>query len=377
MTAAAQRDDDEESILALLPVIRRVVVARVRDPEVVEDLVQETLTRVLAARYRVEADVLAPYAVATARNLMARRARSIGTARDKAHLLISTEVPEVPEENLLRDEDSRLLAAALSLLSPAERDLLLAHEVQGVDVRSLAEDEQSSPGAVAARLSRTRAKLRVEYLLARERTPVHDARCRPVLRALSLGDRRRQRELDVAGHLLECPVCSRLSPELLRRRAADAQDDTAGVVVPVEQDADVVAARQSGRDVALRAGFGATEATLLATAISEMARNVVKFAVRGEVRIFPVSSGRDQGVTVVVRDVGPGIADLDRAMQDGYSTYHGLGLGLPGTRRLMDRFEVVTETGKGTTVTMTKWRASDSRGRPAGEAVGRRENEGT
>ncbi len=377
MTAAAQRDDDEESILALLPVIRRVVVARVRDPEVVEDLVQETLTRVLAARYRVEADVLAPYAVATARNLMARRARSIGTARDKAHLLISTEVPEVPEENLLRDEDSRLLAAALSLLSPAERDLLLAHEVQGVDVRSLAEDEQSSPGAVAARLSRTRAKLRVEYLLARERTPVHDARCRPVLRALSLGDRRRQRELDVAGHLLECPVCSRLSPELLRRRAADAQDDTAGVVVPVEQDADVVAARQSGRDVALRAGFGATEATLLATAISEMARNVVKFAVRGEVRIFPVSSGRDQGVTVVVRDVGPGIADLDRAMQDGYSTYHGLGLGLPGTRRLMDRFEVVTETGKGTTVTMTKWRSSDSRGRPAGEAVGRRENEGT
>lgn len=359
MTTAEQRQGDEEWILALVPLVRRVVAARVRDPHAVDDLVQETLARVMSARFRVEADALAPYAVAIARNLVARRARSVGTARDKAHLLVPTDVPEPPGEKLLREEDSRLLATALSRMSPDERDLLLAHEVRGVGLRTLAEVERSTPGAVAARLNRTRAKLRVEYLLARERVGVVNPRCRPVLRALSMGDRRRQRELDVAGHLLACDLCSRLSAELLERRGRDGDDDALDVSVSVETDADVVAARQRGRDIAVRAGFGATEATLLATAISEIARNVVKFAVRGEVRIFVVSDGRRQGVTVIVRDVGPGIADLAQALQDGYSTYEGLGLGLPGTRRLMDQFEVVTETGKGTTVTMTKWRVSE------------------
>jgi serine/threonine-protein kinase RsbT len=360
VTTAEQRQDDEQSIVALVPVVRRVVAARVRDAHAVDDLVQETLTRVMAVRFRVDAEALAPYAIATARNLVARHARTIGTARDKAHLLVDPEVPEPPGESLLREEDSKLLATALAGLSPAERDLLLAHEVAGVNVRTLAEDEQSTPGAVAARLNRTRAKLRVEYLIAREQAEVASPRCRPVLRALSMADRRRQRELDVAGHLLGCDLCSRISAELLERRSRDA-DDASGVVVPVEIDADVVTARQHGRDVALRTGFGATEATLLATAISEMARNVVKFAVRGEVRIFPISDGERQGVTVVVRDVGPGILDLDQAMQDGYSTYEGLGLGLPGTRRLMDRFEVATESGRGTTITMTKWQSSDLR----------------
>jgi serine/threonine-protein kinase RsbT len=366
VTTARQREGDDEPILTLVPVVRRVVAARVRDAHVVEDLVQETVTRVMAARFRVADDALAPYAVATARNLVARYARSIGTARDKAHLLMATEEPEPPGERLLRDEDSKLLATALGQLSPAERDLLLAHELRGVSTRTLAEDERSTPGAVAARLNRTRAKLRVEFLLAREQTQVVDPRCRPVLRALSMGDRRRQRELDAAGHLLECELCSQISSELLQRRGRDSDDETLGAVVPVEEDADVVTARQKGRDVAVRAGFGATEATLLATAISEMARNVVKFALRGEVRVLPVSSGRCHGVTVVVRDVGPGIADLDLAMRDGYSTYEGLGLGLPGTRRLMDRFEVITEPGKGTTVTMTKWRSSDMRSKAAG-----------
>jgi anti-sigma regulatory factor (Ser/Thr protein kinase) len=107
--------------------------------------------------------------------------------------------------------------------------------------------------------------------------------------------------------------------------------------------------------MAVRAGFPATDLTLLATAISEIARNIVKFARRGELTITMVSDGGRTGVTIVARDSGPGIPDTARAMQDGYSTYRGLGLGLGGTRRLMDEFDIVSEVGVGTTVTMTKW----------------------
>jgi anti-sigma regulatory factor (Ser/Thr protein kinase) len=89
--------------------------------------------------------------------------------------------------------------------------------------------------------------------------------------------------------------------------------------------------------------------------VSEVARNIVRFASSGEVVIEILEEPRP-GIRIVARDVGPGIADVDRALQDGFSTYNGLGLGLPGTRRLMDEFGVVSETGHGTTVTMTKWR---------------------
>jgi len=141
---------------------------------------------------------------------------------------------------------------------------------------------------------------------------------------------------------------------LLDRQARVANEDEARVSVTT--DADVVVARQEGRRVAARAGFTATELAVIATAISEIARNIVKFAKRGEVVVTVVSENERTGVTVVARDVGPGIPDVDRAVQDGYSTYGGLGLGLPGARRLMDEFEIVSEVGNGTTVTMTKWR---------------------
>ncbi len=94
---------------------------------------------------------------------------------------------------------------------------------------------------------------------------------------------------------------------------------------------------------------------MIATAVSEIARNIVRFAGTGEVLIELVDVPRP-GVRVVARDTGPGIEDVQRALTDGYSTYHGLGLGLPGARRLMDEFSVVSEIGRGTTVTMTKWR---------------------
>jgi anti-sigma regulatory factor (Ser/Thr protein kinase) len=128
------------------------------------------------------------------------------------------------------------------------------------------------------------------------------------------------------------------------------------VRVPIQGDADVVAARKQGRELAAQVGFSATELTIIATAISEIARNIVMFANRGEVVVSLVGEDRGQGVTVVARDVGPGIADLERALQDGYSGYGGMGLGLPGSRRLMDEFEITSEVDKGTTVTMTKWR---------------------
>ena len=179
-------------------------------------------------------------------------------------------------------------------------------------------------------------------------------RCRPVLFALSAGDRRRQRELDTAGHLLDCDCCLGLSTALFDRRPPSRNDDEA--IVMVTQDADVVTARQLARQVAVRAGFTSTDLTLIATAISEISRNIVKFARRGEIVIRLVDEPGRRGITVVARDRGPGIGDIAAALRDGVSSYRGLGLGLPGARRLMDEFDIVSEVGRGTTVTMAKWR---------------------
>jgi RNA polymerase sigma factor (sigma-70 family) len=354
--APCESRPDDDGLAELVPVVRRVVGARVRDPDLAEDLVQETLTRVVAARSRVEGGTLAPYAATTARNVVASHFRREDLAKRKAHLLAEDEAASPPIDGMVDEEDRRLLGAALARLPAGERDLLVAHEVEGQDTRSLAASRDSTPGAVAAALSRSRAKLRVEYLLLREDLEPLTDRCRPVLRALSAGDRRRQRELDAGKHLLHCAVCAQVASGLLDRRAATPLHEE--VRIPVERDADVVTARRRGREVAEQLGFSPTDATLLATAISEMARNIVKFAVRGDITVHEVSEEGRQGVTIVVRDVGPGIPDLELAMRDGYSTYNGLGLGLPGARRLMDQFDVVTEAGRGTTITMTKWRSS-------------------
>lgn len=260
---------------------------------------------------------------------------------------------EPPADDLLRQEDRAFVSAALARLSSADRDLLVAHEVHGADTGTMAAERGSTPGAVAAGLGRARASLRVEYLLAAESTEPPTDRCRPVLRALSSRDRRRQRELDANRHLLECRTCAQLAERLFERRGRPAED---GVVrVPVSRDADVVTARQQGREVAARAGFSSSDQTLIATAISEISRNIVKFADRGEVTISLVSEDGRRGISVVVSDVGPGIANPDDALRDGYSTYQGLGLGLPGAKRLMDAFHLRSVPGEGTTVTMEKW----------------------
>lgn len=127
------------------------------------------------------------------------------------------------------------------------------------------------------------------------------------------------------------------------------------VYVPIRNDADVVAARSAGRSVAERGGFGVADVTMIATAISELARNILRYAHEGEIVVETVERDSQAGVSVVARDDGPGIADVNLAMQDGFSTGNSLGLGLPGTRRLMDEFEIVSVPGSGTTVTAIKW----------------------
>lgn len=344
-------DRGSADVAGLIPLVRRIVASRVPDPATADDLVQETLARVLAAAGRVEPGMLEPYAIVTARNVVASMWRDQDRHRRHQHRVVDLRPPEAPDEDVLAREDRAAVAEALTRLSDRERATLLAHEVSGRDTRSLAAELGSTAGAVAAQLNRTRARLRVEYLLVSERVEPPTERCRPVLLAISGGDRRRQREVDAARHLLECDLCARLSEPLVGRGRS--RDDA--LRVAVRTDADVVAARQTAREVATRLGFSTTDVTLIATAVSEIARNIVRFADSGEVVVTELQEPRT-GISVVARDAGPGIPDVERALQDGYSTYQGLGLGLPGARRLMDEFAVVSEVGRGTTVTMTKWR---------------------
>lgn len=331
--------------------VRRIIGARVADRSTADDLVQETLVRVLAASGRVEPGMLEPYAIVTARNVVASMWQEQDRHRRNQHRVIDLRLPDAPDEDLLAGEDRAAVAQALERLSDRERRTLLAHEVSGQDTRTLAEELGSTAGAVAAQLNRSRARLRVEYLLALEHIEPPTERCRPILLAISSGDRRRQREVDAARHLLECDVCAQLSQRLMVR----AQQRADEVRIPIQTDADIVAARQEARELAGRLGFSRTDLTVIATAVSEIARNIVRFAGVGEI-VAEVLHEPRRGVRIVARDTGPGIADVDQALTDGYSTYHGLGLGLPGARRLMDEFAVVSEVGRGTTVTMTKWR---------------------
>ena len=125
--------------------------------------------------------------------------------------------------------------------------------------------------------------------------------------------------------------------------------------VPVASDGDIVAARQKGRELALQAGFAGSDLTLIATAISEVARNIIVYAKSGEVAFSLTEEGGRRGLVVVAQDQGPGIADIEQAMQDGFSTGKSLGLGLPGARRLMDEFAIQSKVGEGTVITMKKW----------------------
>jgi serine/threonine-protein kinase RsbT len=125
--------------------------------------------------------------------------------------------------------------------------------------------------------------------------------------------------------------------------------------IAIESDADVVTARQRARALAVGLEMPTTDQTLLATAISEIARNITAYAKRGEVLLDVIQDGGRRGIRVVAVDEGPGIEDVERALTDGYTTGGGLGLGLPGARRLVDEFDIQTAPGEGTRVTLIKW----------------------
>lgn len=125
--------------------------------------------------------------------------------------------------------------------------------------------------------------------------------------------------------------------------------------VPITSATDIVTARQKGRALAVDLGFESVEATLIAAAISEVSRNIVEYAKSGEIILQPSRNGSKAGLSVVARDQGPGIPDVARAMQYGYSTRRSLGVGLPGAKLLMDEFDIVSHVGQGTTITMKKW----------------------
>ena len=133
-------------------------------------------------------------------------------------------------------------------------------------------------------------------------------------------------------------------------------------IIPIESDSDVVTARQRARELAGKLELTSTDQTLLATAISEVARNITTYAKRGEVELTVVrdDNGRE-GIRVIARDQGPGIENVELALQDGYTSGGGLGLGLPGARRLVDDFHIETAPGQGTTVTLVMWARPNAR----------------
>jgi len=187
----------EQELLAAAGPVRRFVSARLRDRHAVDDVVQETLLRVLAARNRLDESSLLPYAVVTARNLVTEMGREHDRHRRHAHRVVDLREPDRPEDVVLRREEQAALAAALDGLPLADRRLLLAHEVDGQDTVSLAQAHGTTPGGVAARLARARARLRVGYVLG--------------LRGV---------DLPTVRHLIGCPACAEASGPLLQRQRA-------------------------------------------------------------------------------------------------------------------------------------------------------------
>jgi RNA polymerase sigma factor (sigma-70 family) len=227
-------DTRQQDLLALTPLIRRVVAARVRDPQVVDDLVQETFARLLQAGPRLDDGALAPFAVVLARNVAVSFVRGRFTEARHLHRLVELTEPDRPEERAVRQEEARAVAEGLARLPDRDRSTLVANEVEGADTATLAAELGSTPGAVAAQLARARAKLRVNYLLAFRGVDLPTDRCRSILNALSAGDRRRQRALDAGGHLLDCEVCASLSEPLTERRRALAGLLPLGLFKPLE-----------------------------------------------------------------------------------------------------------------------------------------------
>ena len=198
-------------------VVRRTLSACSRDHHLIEDLTQETIVRVAAAEHRLPADAHRAYAIVIARNLLVAHARHQSVRSRHLHRLLEQPDPGGPEQLVLDNEETDAMAAALDRLDADARELLLRHEAEGIDLATLAEEAHVSTGAIAMRLARARAELRLEFLLSFRHVELPTDRCRAVLLALSSGDRRQQEKVDVPRHLDECDVCASLAPPIRKR----------------------------------------------------------------------------------------------------------------------------------------------------------------
>lgn len=204
-------------VLAVEPVIRRVVAARAANAADIDDLVQDCLERLLVARVRLAPEAVLPYAVVTARNLVSSHAKTASRRAAAAPRIHDAAEPEQPGDALLAGEARDAMTAALTRLSDQERCDILAYYSDGSPAES---EVRESRGALRVRMARTRAKLRLEYLLAFRHVELPSPTCRSVLLAVSAGDTRRQRELGAGQHLLDCATCAALSEPLDRRSVA-------------------------------------------------------------------------------------------------------------------------------------------------------------
>ncbi|GAA3602792.1 hypothetical protein GCM10022223_18200 [Kineosporia mesophila] len=200
--------------------LRRYVGARVRVDDR-EDIVQETLTRMLKARARVEPGTEIAYALVVARHVIIDRAAQESRARDNRPRLIDLTAPPLPDDILLGVEERYAIREALEQLPDSQRAMFLAHVLNDEPLTSLANDSETTSGSIGSLMARTRARLRVDYVLAlRGISELPSPRCRPVLLALSGADTRRQQALRAGHHLLTCPVCDSIAEPLMRRRSA-------------------------------------------------------------------------------------------------------------------------------------------------------------
>ena len=202
--------------MAVEPVIRRVVAARAANPSDIDDLVQDCLERLLGARGRLAPETVLPFGIVIARNLVASQSRTAARRAAAAPLIADPQEPDRPEDAVLASETHSAMETAVARLSPQERADILSY----YGPRSGTGETPEATGALRVRMSRIRAKLRLEYVLAFRRIELPTPQCRRVLLAVSAGDTRRQRELDAGRHLLDCDTCAAVSEPLEQRSAA-------------------------------------------------------------------------------------------------------------------------------------------------------------
>jgi RNA polymerase sigma factor (sigma-70 family) len=252
---STQRSSDD--LASIGQVVRRVARARGADAHTADDIAQETLTRLLSAGDRLEPEARLPWAITTAGNLLVNLHREADRRRRHQHRLLDLTAAARPENELIAREEATAVRTALAELDDADRQLLVDH-LEGATTSELASGADSSPGAVAARLNRTRARMRLDYLLALRRVELPSADCRRVLLAVSGADQRRQHSLGAAEHLGQCPTCADLVAPLAERKSR-----LAGIAV-----APLMAMGAWGGRLARGAGSGTVQATAGVTAVA-------------------------------------------------------------------------------------------------------------